>query len=261
MKRTHFPTPAHDISMQLFFAYGCYVIANILDLSGIMALFVCGVILSHYNLYNLSMETQAATKNVFKTFTFISESFVFVYLGFCVFSYPGLKWDPRLIFYCFFLILIARAANVFPLSLLLNIGRKEKISLKMQVAMWFAGLRGAIAFALSLNLDDSGTYEVPHKNELIATTLFIVLFTTLVFGGATAPLLGALKLKQTPAADVQEQFASASSVASRGSRKSRGGLHRRWRIIDEMYMKPLFGGSRRLTEQEQGRELVTTTDE
>jgi NhaP-type Na+/H+ or K+/H+ antiporter len=50
----------------------------------------------------------------------------------------------------------------------------------MQAALWFAGLRGAIAFALSLNLDDNGTYEVPNKPAIIATTLVIVLVTSLV---------------------------------------------------------------------------------
>lgn len=49
--------------------------------------------------------------------------------------------------------LIGRACNIFPLSYLANFGRKQVIPLNMQVVMWFAGLRGAIAFALVMNDD------------------------------------------------------------------------------------------------------------
>ena len=38
--------------------------------------------------------------------------------------------------------------NIFPLSYMANWGRNQVIPFKMQVVMWFAGLRGAIAFAL-----------------------------------------------------------------------------------------------------------------
>ena len=51
--------------------------------------------------------------------------------------------------------------------------------------MWFSGLRGAIAFALSLNLQVGG--EVRHI--IVTSTLILVLFTTLVLGGSTLPLM------------------------------------------------------------------------
>ena len=47
------------------------------------------------------------------------------------------------------------------------------------------GLRGAIAFALSINLD----FDQDKRHVLITTTLIIVLFTLLVLGGSTLPLL------------------------------------------------------------------------
>jgi NhaP-type Na+/H+ or K+/H+ antiporter len=46
--------------------------------------------------------------------------------------------------------LFARAVNVFPLAQLVNCRRRTErhISFGFQTIMWFAGLRGAIAFAL-----------------------------------------------------------------------------------------------------------------
>ena len=56
------------------------------------------------------------------------------------------------------------------------------------------GLRGAIAYALALNLADQGnnfaSREVIHV--LSTTTLVIVLFTIIIFGGSTLPILKCL---------------------------------------------------------------------
>lgn len=57
--------------------------------------------------------------------------------------------------------------------------------------MFFSGLRGAIAFALALQCHNLKT---PNSNEIVTCTLVIVIFTVLVFGGLSYPLLKILKL-------------------------------------------------------------------
>lgn len=81
--------------------------------------------------------------------------------------------------------LVGRACNIFPLSILLNYFREHKITKKMQFIMWFSGLRGAIAFALSLNLP----FDNETRHIIVTSTLILVLFTTLVLGGSTLPLM------------------------------------------------------------------------
>lgn len=71
--------------------------------------------------------------------------------------------------------------NTFPLSYLLNCFRKghDRINGKYQTVLWFAGLRGAIALALA-------TKVAGHIHDVILiSTLCIVIFTVLVFGGMT----------------------------------------------------------------------------
>lgn len=117
-------------------------------------------------------------------------------------------------------------------------GRKKPISLKMMVVMWFAGLRGAIAFALALTSDSN------HRPVIVTTTMTIVIFTTLVCGTLTSPLLGRLGLSK------DSTYRSVSERAPPSVRRS-GGLHGLWRRFDNRYMKPLFGG--RLHEEAQRR--------
>jgi len=51
--------------------------------------------------------------------------------------------------------------------------------------MWFSGLRGAIGYALALHLE----FEEEHKRIVVTTTLIIVLFTIMVLGGFTMPVI------------------------------------------------------------------------
>ena len=56
----------------------------------------------------------------------------------------------------------------------------------------FSGLRGAIAFALSLHLEFKSkdkSKEDEKRHVLVTTTLIIVLFTIMFLGGATMPMM------------------------------------------------------------------------
>lgn len=46
--------PAYEFSMVVFFAYGAYCFAEVLELSGIMSLFFCGIIMAHFASHNIS---------------------------------------------------------------------------------------------------------------------------------------------------------------------------------------------------------------
>lgn len=140
--------PEYEISLLFLFAYGSYSFAESIDLSGIMSLFFCGIVMSHYNRYNLSPTSQITSHNIFKSMAVLSEYFVFLYIGMGVFTGRYTQINVLFFVLCTIFCLVARVFNIFPLSYIANWGRKETIPLKMQVVMWFAGLRGAIAFAL-----------------------------------------------------------------------------------------------------------------
>jgi len=135
--------------------------------------------------------------------------------------------------------------------------KKKKISFKMQIMLWFAGLRGAVAFALALNFRGSS------RNVIVTTTLAVVLFTTFVLGSLTAPLVRFLKLQKTETeaestvplllVDEKEEQANEdendphddSVVVRLTPPKKLSYFHNKWVMLDEKFLKPLFGGNPR----------------
>ena len=86
---------------------------------------------AHYTFRNLSNESQLRTKQFFETLCFLSENFIFSYLGVSMFTFSHHFFSPIFIFGAFVAIAVARAANIYPLSLVLNCGRSQKIPLKV----------------------------------------------------------------------------------------------------------------------------------
>ncbi|CAK9803531.1 Sodium/hydrogen exchanger 8 [Anthophora plagiata] len=176
--------PSLEFGLMLVFTYAPYVLAEGIQLSGIMAILFNGIVMSHYTHFNLSTVTQITMQQTMRTLAFIAETCVFAYLGLALFSFRH-RVEPALIIWSIVLCLIGRAANIFPLAFLVNRFREHQITKKMMFIMWFSGLRGAISYALSLHLD----FSDETRHVIITTTLIIVLFTTLIFGGSTMPLL------------------------------------------------------------------------
>ncbi|XP_064467418.1 sodium/hydrogen exchanger 8-like [Ornithodoros turicata] len=180
--------PSIEFGMMLVFIYAPYGLAEGIHLSGIMAILFNGVVMSHYTHFNLSSVTQITMQQTLRTLSLICETSVFAYLGLAIFSYR-LIIKPSLIIWSIVLCLLGRAANIYPLSFLLNYFREHKITRKMMFIMWYSGLRGAIAYALAMHLD----VDDEKRHVVVTTTLIIVLFTILVIGGSTMPLLKFLK--------------------------------------------------------------------
>jgi sodium/hydrogen exchanger 8 len=114
---------------------------------------------------------------------------VFAYLGLALFSFP-LSIQPSFIIWSIVLCLLGRAANIYPLAYLCNYFREHKISKKMMFIMWFSGMRGAVAYALALHLEMD---QEEKKHVMVTTTLIIVLFTVILLGGLTMPMVKFMK--------------------------------------------------------------------
>ena len=62
-------------------AYLSYLAGDYLGFSGIVSLFCCAVLISHYAMRNINKQQREATLHLFETLSFLSEGSIFVYVG------------------------------------------------------------------------------------------------------------------------------------------------------------------------------------
>lgn len=238
-------TPSLEFAVVCIMAYAPYALSESLKLSGIMAILACGIVMAHYTHFNLSPMTQLTAQQVFRTVAYLAETAVFAYLGLAIFSFDHL-FSPTLIVWSIVLCFAGRAANIFPLSLLANRLRKPRISPKFQFIMWFSGLRGAIAFALSMSLPLSVVPADSHR-VIVTTTLIVVIFTIIVLGGSTMPLIrliggydrtqhGSVTLSKTDELGTAVDADALERDAERVSSDRLSALER----FDRTYLQPFF---------------------
>jgi len=174
----------------------------------------------------------------------LAEAFVFALIGLST-TGQSHEWAPGFAVVSFFFCILGRTLNIFPLAWLLNKQRKRPIPWKVQVVMWFSGLRGAIAFALSLEFNSE--MDTPGTRVIESTTLLIVLITTILIGGLTRPLLWALGIK-------------SQGEQTEGEQKREVNESKMWfSRMDNRLFKPFLCNSFQLTVKadEQGRPVVS----
>ncbi|XP_016987508.1 sodium/hydrogen exchanger 6 isoform X3 [Drosophila rhopaloa] len=181
--------PLLESALFVLMSYSTFLLAEATQLTGVVAVLFCGICQAHYTYNNLSEDSRQRTKQIFELLNFLAENFIFSYIGVSMFTFPKHHFDAGFIITAFICAAIGRAVNVYPLSWLLNIKRKPKISANFQHMLFFAGLRGAMSFALAIR----NTVSDARQTMLTATSL-IVIFTVVIQGGAANFLLNWLKI-------------------------------------------------------------------
>ncbi|CAO2621994.1 Sodium/hydrogen exchanger 6 [Lemmus lemmus] len=219
----------------LFFlmSWSTFLLAEAWGFTGVVAVLFCGITQAHYTYNNLSTESQHRTKQLFELLNFLAENFIFSYMGLTLFTFQNHVFNPTFVVGAFIAIFLGRAANIYPLSLLLNLGRRSKIGSNFQHMMMFAGLRGAMAFALAIR--DTATYA---RQMMFSTTLLIVFFTVWVFGGGTTAMLSCLHIRV--GVDSDQEHLGVPESERRTTKAESAWLFRMWYNFDHNYLKPLL---------------------
>ncbi|CAK9801908.1 Sodium/hydrogen exchanger 7 [Anthophora quadrimaculata] len=225
--------PLLESALFVLMSYSTFLIAEASDLTGVVAVLFC------------------------------AENFIFSYIGVSMFTFPKHHFDPGFIFAGFLCALLGRAANVYPLSFILNLARKPKISLNYQHMLFFAGLRGAMSFALAIRNTVSDA-----RQAMLTTTSLIVILTVIFQGGATTQFLSWFNIPV--GVDEEIEGLSHNGMRSSGGEGGFGDLDIRrersppdgslpgsgikpnekallariWGDFDTRYMKPLLTHSR-----------------
>ncbi|XP_068599234.1 sodium/hydrogen exchanger 7 isoform X1 [Brachionichthys hirsutus] len=237
--------PLLETALFFLMSWSTFLLAEACRFTGVVAVLFCGITQAHYTYNNLSEESTKRTKQLFEVLHFLAENFIFSYMGLALFTFQNHIFSPIFILGAFIAIFIGRAFNIYPLSFLLNLGRRHKIKGNFQHMMMFAGLRGAMAFALAIR--DTATYA---RQMMFTTTLLIVFFTVWVFGGGTTPMLSWLHIRVgvDPDQDLQSGGDSFQVLQGDGSqeegqsktKQESAWLFRLWYTFDHNYLKPIL---------------------
>nr|XP_010950529.1 sodium/hydrogen exchanger 9 isoform X2 [Camelus bactrianus] len=245
--------PMLETGLFFLLSWSAFLSAEAAGLTGIVAVLFCGVTQAHYTYNNLSLDSKTRTKQLFEFMNFLAENVIFCYMGLAMFTFQNHIFNALFILGAFLAIFVARACNIYPLSFLLNLGRKRKIPWNFQHMMMFSGLRGAIAFALAIRNTES-----QPKQMMFSTTLLLVFFTVWVFGGGTTPMLTWLQIRVGVDLDEDQKEEPSSHQEANDLDKSTtktesAWLFRMWYSFDHKYLKPILTHS--------GPPLTTTLPE
>uniref|UniRef100_A0A672FIW2 Sodium/hydrogen exchanger n=1 Tax=Salarias fasciatus TaxID=181472 RepID=A0A672FIW2_SALFA len=228
--------PLLETALFFLMSWSTFLLAEACGFTGVVAVLFCGITQAHYTFNNLSPESQDRTKQLFELLNFLAENFIFSYMGLTLFSFQSHVFNPLFIIGAFVAVFLGRAANIYPLSFLLNLGRKNKIGSNFQHVMMFAGLRGAMTFALSIR--DTATYA---RQMMFSTTLLIVFFTVWICGGGTMPMLSFMSIPVGVDSDQENSSSAALDGSQRRNTKHESAWpFRIWYTFDHNYLKPLL---------------------
>ena len=264
---------ALEVAVIAVMAYIAFLLAEAGGLSGILALFVAALAISHYGLRCISPLARSTTLYAFSTLSFLCEQIIFVYTGIAALdraawamARPGEVF--ALVASLGTLLLASRALTVAAVAVAGNwlqgsaghrISRREAA-----VVVWAGSMRGAVSIAIAthhfavvtpgretrLPQPPPGTPEAEQLRthaSVIAAAFLIVLLSTICFSAGTHRFLQLVLPEAVAAADGNGHSECAwpsnsapDDVAAADEAEDGGMLHRVWRGIDEGYLSPLL---------------------
>ena len=181
--------PQVEITLTTILAYGSYLFAYHLHMSGVIATASAGLMLGNFgSKEGISPRARIAMQSFWEHISFVMNSLVFLLIGLEIHVRELLQnWTSVLL--AIGAVLLARILSVYLLVPLSN-RFAEKIPFRWQhVAVW-GGLRGALALALALSLNSA----FPYREQILNLTFGVVIFSILVQGLTIKPLVKLLRL-------------------------------------------------------------------
>lgn len=165
-------------------AYGSFLLAERFHFSGVFATIAAGLVIGNWGtLGALSDQGREAVQAFWDYAAFVANSLVFLLIGMQVATQNfAAVWLPALAALVF--VVLSRAVAVYPICLLF-VRSDLRVTLRHQHALFWGGLRGALALALALGLPE----EIPLRSQIIAVSFAVVAFSVFVQGLTIPPLL------------------------------------------------------------------------
>jgi CPA1 family monovalent cation:H+ antiporter len=173
-----------EITFTTVAAYGSFLLADHLGLSGALATIAAGLVMGNFkSLGGISERGNEAVQAFWEYAAFVANSLVFLLIGMHEAHQNFVAiWLPATI--AIGLVTLGRAVAIYPCCLLFS-RSSLRVTWKHQHILFWGGLRGALALALALGLPT----EVPLREQIITISFAVVAFSVFAQGLTMAPLL------------------------------------------------------------------------
>lgn len=233
-------------------AWGSYLLADSLHVSGVISTVSCGIIMGwrQHSLY--SAEKRMQTRSVWKVISFVLESLVFILIGLSLRAIlkrfadhsdmlQDMIWPILLIIA---VLIISRiiwifTATYFVRFLLPGLRKRDPYPpIRNPLMMSWAGMRGVVSLAAALALPSA----FPGRDVILIATFAVILVTVIVQGSTLAPLVRLLGFdgSQTgpvrptlPERQARLHVATRQAEAVHRHSEQADGSHRHPRLVEQ----------------------------
>ncbi len=202
--------PLAETTLTTVLAFGSYLVAEFLQVSGVLAVVAAGILNGNIGPRGMSATTRVVVFNFWEYAAFLMNSMIFLLIGLSVQIDELLRyrWEIAVAIVA---VLVARSVSIYGFSLL-----GSRIPAKWRHVLYWGGLRGAIALALVLILPESGL-DPGVVSQIKAMAFGVVLFTLIFQGFSMAPLVRRLEIIQRSHFQEEYERRHARFVASRSA--------------------------------------------
>ncbi len=182
--------PRIEITLTTILAYGSYLLAEQVHVSGVIAVVAAGLMVGNFGAeVGMSARTRVALWTFWEYLAFVINSIVFLLIGIEVHLFDILDaWQAIIL--SIGAVLLGRMVVVYGLTPLANRFTK-KIPLSWQHVLVWGGLHGSVSMALALSLAP----DFPYRTKVLAMTYGVVAFSLVVQGLTVKPLIHLLGIK------------------------------------------------------------------
>jgi CPA1 family monovalent cation:H+ antiporter len=200
-----------ETAVTLVVAYGTYLLAEQLGVSGVIAVVVAAMVLGNYGRATaMSPSTRLVVSSNWEFLGFLANSFIFLLIGLELDTAKLSRyWLPTL--GAIAIVMVVRALVVVVASAVLRYIHRP-IPRRWQAVLVWGGLRGSLALALALSLPITSQLSLSADNRdlVLVMTFGVILFSLLVQGLTMEPLL-----KRLGVIDRRERQDEYETIAAR----------------------------------------------
>ena len=212
-------------------AYGTFIVAESIHASGVMGVVAAGLFIGNRGTqFAMSPTTRISILTSWEIAAFIVNSVIFILMGIAI-PLSNLYNNASLVLLAISAVVLARTLSIYPLTTLLNLRSRSKISLNWQHVINWGGLHGSIPIALFLGLNP----KMPHWNEISVMVFGVVLFSLIVQGLTVGPLIKRLRIIAVKPEEVEYEKIMARKISIQRARETVKELYNRKEIPHKLY--------------------------